>query len=674
MHTLFYCNIEENNRLNPFIDKMSEYSENCSKMVYMINKPLGGKNRFEDYMYREKFILMIPGHKILLVDYGNDDEKFNDFVEDFTYDLEYLSKKYNYQKAIGRKREWFDNCLKQVKLDDIKNIDITSDFSKYSVSGKSARIVELLSSLLLGSVNDISVVGADIPENILDKVKKKIMLYDGNQSRFVYEDLPKETISIQGMAGTGKTELLLHKLLEVYVNEPECNIAFTCHNKVLAHDMHERVVNFFNFMKVEEQIDWNKRLRVCASWGQKRYPDTGIYSYLCTRYGLTFKAYEPIYSTFDKVCKLAVEELEQKEKIEKCFDYVFIDESQDFNEYFFKLIKMVTKRKVYIAGDIFQNVFDVNIKSDVEVDYSLKKCYRTDPKTLMMAHSIGMGLYEQPVIRWLDDEEWEACGYVVSRENGKFKLSRKPVRRFEDIDSSQVESLELRVSTLPDMSKSIMECIDDIRNNNLTVSQDDIAIIFIGNDNNSYKMADQLCWSIEKKYNWRCTKGYITKTKEENTLFVSNINNVKGLEFPFIICAITGEITRSIAQRNSIYMVLTRSFLTSYLVANKDGNEDFIKIYRAALKEVNKCGYLNLIEPSNQEKQQLKAKIRLYAKDNMSLEDIVQEICREYPNLDNAFKDGLTKMVCSMVKTLNDSSRENIEKITKNIINSTLGK
>ena len=120
-------------------------------------------------------------------------------------------------------------------------------------------------------------------------------------------------------------------------------------------------------------------------------------------------------------------------------------------------------------------------------------------------------------------------------------------------------------------------------------------------------------------------------------------------------------------------MVLTRSFLTSYLVANKDGNEDFIKIYRAALKEVNKCGYLNLKEPSNEEKQQLKAKIKLYAKDNMSLEDIVQEICREYPNLDNAFKDGLTNMVCSVVKTLNDSSRETIERITKNIINSTLG-
>lgn len=45
----------------------------------------------------------------------------------------------------------------------------------------------------------------------------------------------------------------------------------------------------------------------------------------------------------------------------------------------------------------------------------LDKCYRTDPRTLMFAHSIGMGLFEEPPLNWLRDEEWKACGYKVLR-------------------------------------------------------------------------------------------------------------------------------------------------------------------------------------------------------------------------------------------------------------------
>ncbi len=47
-----------------------------------------------------------------------------------------------------------------------------------------------------------------------------------------------------------------------------------------------------------------------------------------------------------------------------------------------------------------------------------------------------MGLYEMPVIRWLDDDEWTSCGYKINRKNSKFILSRVPLRRFEDLDNS----------------------------------------------------------------------------------------------------------------------------------------------------------------------------------------------------------------------------------------------
>ena len=109
----------------------------------------------------------------------------------------------------------------------------------------------------------------------------------------------------------------------------------------------------------------------------------------------------------------------------------------------FGVMRNCYKNVVYTAGDIFQDIYDRTIIKSVSSDYLLNKCYRTDPKTLMFAHAVGMGLYEIPVIRWLEDEEWISCGYKVSRINNKIKLSRTPLIRFEDLDTSQIKSIEL---------------------------------------------------------------------------------------------------------------------------------------------------------------------------------------------------------------------------------------
>lgn len=460
MNSLFYCGVERKETINNFIEKLDRYSEETSRPIYIIEKALGNEGKIDEYEYKEKIIVLIPKQRILLINLGKECEEFNNFVDDFIDDLEYLSKRYEYQKYIGRKRIWQD-CIEIVQFEYIKDLEIEEILRKYRIPVQNERIVELLISLLIGSINDINKIGAEVPETLLDKVKKKIVLFDGMQSRFIFEDIDKNIITIQGLAGTGKTELLLNKLREIYVGEKESKIVFTCHNKVLAQDMVYRIPQFFNFMKVEEQIEWNKRLWVFPSWGSQNMPNTGLYSYICWNYHLDFRRYS-FTNTFDNVCKLAIEELEKKETIEKCFDYIFIDESQDFTDNFIKLCKMVTAKRIYIAGDIFQNVFDTDIKKSVSSDYLLNKCYRTDPKTLMLAHSIGMGLYEKPVIRWLDDDEWEACGYLPQRQDGKFLLKRMPLRRFEDIDSFGIMSIQIKSADIQVINQKVMECMDEI--------------------------------------------------------------------------------------------------------------------------------------------------------------------------------------------------------------------
>ena len=668
MNSLFYNNVPGGSNIDGLVEKLESYSEQNAKAVYIIDKPLGNENKIE-YGYEEKAIILIPKQKILLVNYGIECDEFEDFVEDFIDDLEFLSKKFEYQKYLGRKRVW-QKCIETVSFEDIKDLDVEDILKEYRVPIQDERIVELLISLLIGSINDIDKVGVEVPETLLDKVKKKILLFDGMQSRFIYESLDKNPVMIQGLAGTGKTELLLHKLRETYVSEKNSRVVFTCHNKVLAKDMKdERIPQFFNFMKVEEQIEWNRRLWVFPSWGSSGMPNSGLYSYICSKYHLEFRRFS-FANSFDNVCKLAVEELKKIGEFEKCFDYIFIDESQDFPESFFELCQMVTEKKLYIAGDIFQDVFDTDIKKSVNSDYLLNKCYRTDPKTLMLAHSIGMGLYEKPVIRWLEDEEWEACGYILQRKDGKLILKRMPLRRFEDIDSSGIVSIQIKMETLDNMTEMVMDCLDDIIKNNPTVTPGDIAIVFLDNNNVNYRISDSLAMLINEKYDWDSTKGYISKTKEKNKLFISNTNNIKGLEFPFVICIETGKITTDIQQRNSIYMILTRSFLSSYFIVS-DENADFVRIYNSAIDDIMQNGYMSLREPSEEEKKQQAEKIRIAARRNFkSVEDMINEVCNEYPEISVEDRRALQKLIPGKVGEL---SEDGIKDKTRKMIEAMYG-
>ena len=43
----------------------------------------------------------------------------------------------------------------------------------------------------------------------------------------------------------------------------------------------------------------------------------------------------------------------------------------------------------------FQDIFENKSLTVVNPDFLLNKCYRTDPRTLMGAHAIGMGLFEK---------------------------------------------------------------------------------------------------------------------------------------------------------------------------------------------------------------------------------------------------------------------------------------
>lgn len=625
--SFFFLQAEKNEKNHVFIDRLEELSDERKLQVYIIDRPLGDSKY--SYAHKSSIVVLIPKHKIMFVDFSTNEDGFESYCDDFIEDLGSISDKYRYKDHIGRPRAWRNNLIVSCSVqgnEDFNVVELVDDAEL--TDPHSQRVCELLISLLTGSINDIDKVTVDLPDNVLDRVKKKIQLFDGDQTRFVYERNEKSPIRIQGLSGTGKTELLLHKLKETYVDNPESRIIFTCHNKILAEHMRRRIPDFFNFMKVEQQIKWDERLWCVHAWGSHGTPNSGAYRKICNFYNLPFYSYNPGI-TFDLVCKQAIEAIRALPEKSYAFDYMFVDESQDFPDSFFELCALVTSKTVHIAGDIFQSIFDENIVDHIEPDYLLSKCYRTDPRTLMFAHALGMGLFEQQKLRWLDDKEWDACGYLVEHDvkDGTYRLSREPLRRFEDVDSAKFQSMELMEiegDFYSEAAESIVHAINKIRKDNPTVEPDDIGVILLDKNKMSYTLADTLEVIVPREVGWVVNKGYESKQKVKGELLITNTNNVKGLEFPFVIC-ITSRIGGGHGYRNSLYMTLTRSFLKTYLVLSKDYNGDVLGSIEAGLNKINSDGYIEVKAPSQEEQKRIRTTIQ-YNRHSESFYDFVTRV------------------------------------------------
>ena len=626
MNGLFYTHIEKKEINREIISKLEEFSTNKGEQIYIVNKPLGdGKYSYD---YEEKaLVLLRPKHKIIFFNLAEENNEFEEYYDEFIEDIGSISDKFSYKNHIGRPRKWKDELTTKINLKN-ENRDIMEILDDYKISDINyQRKCELVISLLIGSINDIDQIGSEEPETLLDKIKKKIILFDGEQTRFIYKEIENKNVNIQGLSGTGKTELLLHKLKEIYTTTND-KIFLTCHNKILAKSIKVRIPKFFNFMKVEKQIEWDTRLWVGYGWGSQADKNSGIYSYICNFYNLEFLRYSKHNMSFEKACKILLDDIKElkrssKEKFNYAFDYILIDESQDFPKSFFEVCDLVTSKKVYIAGDIFQDIFEDSFQDRiVNADFILNRCYRTEPRTLMFAQALGMGLFEETKFNWLTDEEWKGSGYIINRDKNNVFLSREPVRRFEDLETKNISSVKIAQIKRMDQITGV---IKKIKTDNPTVQPDDIAIIYLDTDNYIYNSADNLEYEIYKEFGWRVNKGYESKEKIENTIFISNKNNVKGLEFPFVIC-ITKKLQNNLNYRNTLYTMITRSFIQTYLLMEM---EDEVEILNKALEIINQKNYIKTTQPTTDEIEKIKRTIIKQKEESIPYSEFLNGIFKE---------------------------------------------
>ena len=207
----FYSDIDPD-KYKAVIMEAKTIAKESSQPLYLLTKPLTDQKY--SYSYNNMCALFYPKHKIIFINFADNNDEFPLFISDFLEDLGSLADKYNYRNLIGRPRDWERTIISRCDSQEITSLrDL---ISKNAITEPNlARKVSLVISLAVGSINDVNRKGIDEPSSLLEKVKRKIILFDGDQTRFLYNAEPKKRTAIQGLSGTGKTELLLHKIKDL---------------------------------------------------------------------------------------------------------------------------------------------------------------------------------------------------------------------------------------------------------------------------------------------------------------------------------------------------------------------------------------------------------------------------------------------------------------------------
>ena len=349
---------------------------------------------------------------------------------------------------------------------------------------------------------------------------------------------------------------------------------------------------------------------------------------------------------FDFACNDLLKRLNGN--INKEYDYVIIDEAQDFSKSFFWLCREIVKNDSIIwAYDVCQNIFDVNIRDtvslfenkyrkvgidlvklnqktpDISNDIILEKCYRNPYEILVMAHALGFGIYNDELIQCFEDKlSWEEMGYVVEEgdciEGEKMVISR-PIenspRNHRVADNFKLESLD-------DFEKEVNFVCNSIENDikNEGLKPEDIMVISLDDryaktyfKKISVRLAEMniLSNNLSTDYFYR---GFI----KENCVTLSTVYKAKGNESAavYVVGADAFENDKyDRSMRNKIFTAFTRAkvwlTVSGILIKDKNLEQEIEKVKANNYKFIFDYKPRNKIESELKYKQNAKIKAEI---------------------------------------------------------------
>lgn len=486
-----------------------------------------------------------------------------------------------------------------------KDVESTIEYIKEHVSQNlNPETIKEIQSLIEGSCVIIKPKERIISEEdksskayILKIMENQMALLDMEQKQAAIS-LLNEPQRIRGLAGSGKTIILCMKAAYLHLIHPDYKILYTFTTKSLYDYIERTITRFYKYLGDGNLPDFDK-IQIKHAWGGKNvkgvYYDTSIKNgYIPVSFNSVKALMRSNEDVFDFVCQDLLEKSEGV--LEKEYDFVLIDEAQDFKPSFYQLCRAIVKNDCMVwCYDDLQNIFDVQIQDtittfenkygakgidlvelkksheDIDNDIVLDKTYRNPREVLIVAHGIGFGIYNEPIIQKLEsNSNWEQFGYTVEMGDCKtgshMIISRSKEKSPLYISEKQKPEEIIETKSLKDKMEELQWVACEIEKNikNDLLKPDDIVVISL-DDINSKEQFEILYDLLNKKgiesYNLS-SNNYLKGFIKENAVTLTTLYKAKGNEagMVYVISAdIFDKKANSRSMRNKVFTAFTRT-------------------------------------------------------------------------------------------------------------------
>ncbi|RQE49165.1 RNA helicase [Pseudomonas aeruginosa] len=398
---------------------------------------------------------------VIAFDLSNAGEDDPDVVVEYQDELHRgLTKRFFAERGLVEKRKLtIDICVLSFRQDELEGVECCTPDSVIekieecdSISDQQYRLINAAiqkTSVLKPAKKRSKVQRDDSYGAAIKHIEKEIANLDRWQKKAAIES-PEKPQRIRGLAGSGKTIILAMKAAYLHAYNPSLVVAVTFQTRSLYQQL-EKLTEKFHFENTQEEPD-SDYLQIRHAWGSIREP--GIYSEICAELGidpLNFSQAMQKYGrdkAFEGACQEALI-VAERSSFTPIYDYLLIDEAQDFPVAFFKLVYKFVKdpRRIVWAYDELQNLGDFTMLPPEELfggsedgtpyvslveeqdspkqDIMLPICYRNPPWTLTLALGLGLGIYREtgPIRMFPDPKFWRNIGFEAA--SGELKLGKR---------------------------------------------------------------------------------------------------------------------------------------------------------------------------------------------------------------------------------------------------------
>lgn len=570
-----------------------------------------------------------------------------------------------------------DRYVKYINTNDIelfieKNLNFINDFSN-ELFKKFISSIQGIYGMRISDerpIKNSKSLGSDIK-----KRNEALKILDKEQYKMIHSDIESH-IRIRGLAGSGKTIIMTQKMAQLHFYNPDKVIVYTYMTKSLGEFIRKLFEAAYHELTNESPNYEN--VKIMHAWGS--YNTIGLYREICLANNIMPQPLKTngFYNSFDSICLTAKNGIKNQ-----LYDYIFIDEAQDFPFNFFQLAKASLKNagKFIYAYDEMQILNKNSVPSKSRIfgrmrveDINLEKSYRTPLEILVGAHAIGLGINnisDDGKVRLSnfveDDSVWETVGYSVKPNKPKGNQQVTMTRLYRnDEKSSDKNGLEIvkfyGTDSFDDQIKITMEEISKLMEEEEVIPED---ILIIDLDSPNYKVNFQkFRMFLWKKYNNKFSVNLVDEDSNltfriKGSMPYTSINRSKGNEAA-IVYLLNGDANSSSESywRRKIFTAMTRSkHLVRILGSKKEiikledeykkiKNDDFILSFLYPTKEEKK-NIFNLAESDENDENQIDKSVQVFDKIRSNSFDKALELLARQLGVK---KDDLPSEVVELVK------------------------